>query len=419
MVISYNVLNLPSSVATAASGSLTYTYLSDGTKVSAIKSDGSGERYLGSFVYSVPSSGSESLESAAWDEGRINYVKTGNSYTKSDLWFVNDHLGNVRTIVDISTGLSAPQVLERNDYLPFGTRLDAGTAVIAGNRFRLGGKESQTFGSIDLGKVDFGARMYDPFTARWMTSDPMATKYGSMSPYNYCGGNPIGIIDNGGLDLILAGKNNSSVTFKTNLIDKKFSVASLGIDWKGNYTLEGNDLLSAGLDLVGIADPTGVADLANASVQYKSGDYLGAGLSLIGIVPYAGDFAKAGKIGKDIRILNSAVDALKTSEDAGSIVYRAFTKDNFRKNLVRKTGIDPKGMDAHHLLPKTFEEPLGIMGINVHNPKYGRWANHSRHNKTAQRYNKDFEQFLRSNDNVSEKEIVDFAESLMSKYGLY
>ena len=86
LVFSYNVLNLPSGVATTASGSLTYTYLSDGTKVSAIKSDGTGERYIGSFVYSVPASGSETLESAAWDEGRINFTKSGSTYTKTDLW---------------------------------------------------------------------------------------------------------------------------------------------------------------------------------------------------------------------------------------------------------------------------------------------------------------------------------------------
>ena len=201
LVISYNVLNLPRSVATMASGSLTYTYLSDGTKVSAIKSDGSGERYLGSFVYSVPSSGSETLESAAWDEGRVSFAKAGSSYLKSDLWFVKDHLGNVRTVVNVIPSLSSPQVLERNDYLPFGTRMDAGTAVIANNRFRLGGKESQTFGSLDLGKVDFGARMYDPFTARWTTADPLAAKYGSMSPYGYCGGNTVNLIDPNGLDI--------------------------------------------------------------------------------------------------------------------------------------------------------------------------------------------------------------------------
>ena len=183
-----------------ASGSLTYTYLSDGTKVSAIKSDGSGERYLGSFVYSVPSSGSETLESAAWDEGRVSFAKAGSSYLKSDLWFVKDHLGNVRTVVNVTPSLSSPQVLERNDYLPFGTRMDAGTAVIANNRFRLGGKESQTFGSLDLGKVDFGARMYDPFAARWTTQDPKAGKYTSFTPYSYCAGNPVNLVDPTGSD---------------------------------------------------------------------------------------------------------------------------------------------------------------------------------------------------------------------------
>ena len=132
MLFSYNILNLPRGVTAAAgagggtSGSLTYTYLSDGTKVSAIKSDGSGKRYLGSAVYSVPESdgGSETLESAAWDEGRIFFDvevpvdSTGNGLVVvdsipgvgcyRDCWYVTDHLGNVRSIVDISASLAAP-----------------------------------------------------------------------------------------------------------------------------------------------------------------------------------------------------------------------------------------------------------------------------------------------------------------------
>ena len=206
---------------------MTYTYLYDATKVSALKSDGSGKRYLGSAVYSVPESdgGSETFESAAWDEGRIFFDveeavdSTGNGLVVvdsipgigcyRDCWYVTDHLGNVRSIVDISASLAAPQVVERNDYLPFGTRLGVGTGTGTGtgagtgsgdtvlevNRYRLGGKEEQSFGGLDLGKVDFGARMYDPFTARWTTIDPMADKYASMSPYSYCAGNPISIID--------------------------------------------------------------------------------------------------------------------------------------------------------------------------------------------------------------------------------
>jgi RHS repeat-associated protein len=176
---------------------LTYTYLSDGTKVSAIKSNGSGKRYLGSAVYSVPESdgGSETLESAAWDEGRIGFTKSGSTYTLTDHWFVKDHLGNVRSVVDVSPGLSSPQVVERNDYLPYGTRLSVGNAVLATNRYRLGGKEEQTFGSLDLGKVDFGARQYDPFTARWTTLDPMATEYARSSPFVFCVNNPTNCMD--------------------------------------------------------------------------------------------------------------------------------------------------------------------------------------------------------------------------------
>ena len=192
--------------------------------MSAIRDDGSGKRYLGSAVYSVPESlgesgggGSETLESVAWDEGRIGFTKSGSTYTLTDLWFVNDHLGNVRSVVDVSPGLSSPQVVERNDYLPFGTRMSVGTGTGAGtgagtgsgdtvlevNRYRLGGKEEQSFGGLDLSKVDFGARQYDPFTAGWTTIDPQAAKYVSMSPYSYCAGNPVIIVDPAGLDWYL------------------------------------------------------------------------------------------------------------------------------------------------------------------------------------------------------------------------
>ena len=71
-------------------------------------------------------------------------------------------------------------------------------SVLESNRYRLGGKEEQSFGSLDLGKVDFGARQYDPFIAGWTTIDPMAAKYGSMSPYSYCAGNPVNYFDNDG-----------------------------------------------------------------------------------------------------------------------------------------------------------------------------------------------------------------------------
>lgn len=43
--------------------------------------------------------------------------------------------------------------------------------------------------------IDFGARLYDPATARWNASDPMAEKYLWSGPYSYCLGNPVNNVD--------------------------------------------------------------------------------------------------------------------------------------------------------------------------------------------------------------------------------
>ena len=45
--------------------------VSYGTKVSVLAGNGSGYKYPGSFVYSVSSGGTETLESIACDEGKI------------------------------------------------------------------------------------------------------------------------------------------------------------------------------------------------------------------------------------------------------------------------------------------------------------------------------------------------------------
>ena len=59
------------------------------------------------------------------------------------------------------------------------------------NRWRYAGKEEFP----DLNLLDFGARMYDPFTARWTAVDPMAGKYTGTSPYVYCANSPMNRID--------------------------------------------------------------------------------------------------------------------------------------------------------------------------------------------------------------------------------
>lgn len=57
------------------------------------------------------------------------------------------------------------------------------------------GKEEQKALNSTLPLIDYGARMYDPTIARWMSVDPMAEKYYHISPYGYCKGNPILLVD--------------------------------------------------------------------------------------------------------------------------------------------------------------------------------------------------------------------------------
>ena len=47
--------------------------------------------------------------------------------------------------------------------------------------------------------------------------DPLAEKYPSISPYVYCADNPVMFTDDGGMDLVIFGANNSSITFTTEL----------------------------------------------------------------------------------------------------------------------------------------------------------------------------------------------------------
>ena len=216
---SYNFANLPSKVeGMAGSGNagltLNYGYLSDGTKTSSVAGTGcsaEGLKYRGSFVYELKE-GEERLSSIGWSEGRIEYVygfspveDEGGEILEyvedllevADEWYITDHLGNTRAIVNVMSGDS---VIEQNEYLPFGTRLANPSCEQNSNRYLFCGKEEQRFGGLDLALSDFGARFYDPFTARWTTRDPLAGKYAGYSPYSYCGGNPIRFTDRDGLD---------------------------------------------------------------------------------------------------------------------------------------------------------------------------------------------------------------------------
>lgn len=190
--IEYNILNLPNKIWDSVSHKyIQYVYLADGRKVSVIDANGNGLLYQGSAVYKKIA-GVTTLEGISFSEGYIVPVGSGTSQLFLAHYYVTDHLGSIRGIVDTNG-----EIQERNDYYPLGGRWDNQSSTLSSNRYKYSGKELQVVG--DLNYLDYGFRMYDSSLGRWLTIDPLADKYYSTSPFAFCGNNPIGNIDYWGL----------------------------------------------------------------------------------------------------------------------------------------------------------------------------------------------------------------------------
>ena len=97
---------------------------------------------------------------------------------------------------------------------------------------------------------------------------------------------------------------------------------------------------------------------------------------------------------------------------------QAFTANNFRMNLGRRTGRIPEGAQAHHVFPVKFEEHFRMAGINVHDPRFGTWWETGAHQRRAHAYNEAWEVFFRNTPNPTPEQIVQFGRNLAGEYGL-
>ena len=211
--IDYNDRNLTSRISSGGATLAEYEYLADGTKLRAVDGRGNGYQYRGSLIYTQTAGQSGTpvitLDCALTSAGRIVRENTDDgSSTYKVQHYLRDHLGSVRSVIDGDTGT----VIETNDYYPFGKRIPVTNSVAepveattqsatSPDRWLFSSKESQPFLNASIPLLDFGARMYNPVIARWTASDPLSEKYYGISPYVYCLGNPISIIDPNGMDI--------------------------------------------------------------------------------------------------------------------------------------------------------------------------------------------------------------------------
>ena len=196
--ITYNAFNLTETISSGNTLKAKYTYLADGTKVSALDASGAGLVYRGPFTYRRSSGGTLAFESAPFDRGRL--TEAGTRY------HVTDHLGSVRAVIDgnaSTTNYPLTGFYSIDDFAPFGARSSssassylslASTGSTVSLRDGFTGQEDQgpDFG---VGYFDFGARQYSPTLSRWLVPDPMGEKHYDENPYLYCEGNPVKYID--------------------------------------------------------------------------------------------------------------------------------------------------------------------------------------------------------------------------------
>ena len=223
--MSYNILNLPEYIQDNwGSGEIShrYSYLADGTKTSVGDYENSGYQYAGSLVYSMDYGAVNSFESASFGGGRI--VGTNDGTSSEVHYFLTDHLGSTRVVAKVTP--TGREDLDRKDYYPFGKEWAQPDMPTSDNRYTFSGKEKQHLRFQEVDYADFGARFYDSDGVHFLQQDPKIENYVSITPYNYCFGNPIIFADHDGRDAKVAIDHNSrTVTVTANI----FLLAGRGV----------------------------------------------------------------------------------------------------------------------------------------------------------------------------------------------
>jgi RHS repeat-associated protein len=94
------------------------------------------------------------------------------------------------------------KVVQMDDFYPFGLTFNSYSRENSfANQYQYNAKELQD--ELDLGWLDYGARMYMPDLGRWTTIDPLAEQSRKWSPYAYGYDNPVLFVDPDGMQNIV------------------------------------------------------------------------------------------------------------------------------------------------------------------------------------------------------------------------
>ena len=106
---------------------------------------------------------------------------------RNEIYYTHgDHLGSANWITDADG-----KPIQYIHYAPYGELIANKQTIGYDERFKFTGKERDWETGYDY----FGARFYDYRKGIWNSVDPLADKYPNVTPYLYCNGNPIMLVD--------------------------------------------------------------------------------------------------------------------------------------------------------------------------------------------------------------------------------
>ena len=178
-----------------------------------------------------------------WDRTNTGYSYTGQPLKSRTIHFDGRFAGFAEQYtytydawdrpLTVTHGLSAKGLLQTGEY-NYGT-----TSQLHAYRYDHAGKE---WSDVTL-SYDFGARNYLPSIPRWTTMDPLAEKYYSISPYVYCAGNPVNLVDvEGKSTRVKKLPDGTFMVIGGSKDDKDLNVYVYSPDENGKYTIKGESI---------------------------------------------------------------------------------------------------------------------------------------------------------------------------------
>ena len=148
--------------------------------------------------------------------------------------------------------------------------------------------------------------------------------------------------------------------------------------------------------------------------DFVIGDAIGTGMEVYGDLR-AGDYGDAA-----IGTLVLGCDVFKPCKVVDKAVKIAKPLGRTLSKRLRAEGAPPAWMkkpQAHHDLPQKFRREFEPRGLDIDDPKYGRWVDGGPtgdHQKWSKRFNKEWEDFLQEEPSV--QQILDQMEDMRNRY---